>query len=222
MKSFFLSLLFFATTPDFCQAQSDTSFNFRDSNGLRQGYFKIMMTGNGKTYLYAIEFYTNDKKNGMCKYFFSNGLIASESNFKNDTLHGLSKIYREYGGIRYEENFKDGRTSGFKRYYSVDGLLVEEQEFKDGIETGIYRLYSDAQRVVVESFYIAGLENGIRRVYSNNKKHELIREFDFKNGIKVGARYYKKGKLIKQEVYNYDENLEKEKKLREKNKTIDR
>lgn len=202
-------------------AQSDTVFNQTDASGIKQGYWKRTMTDNGKTYLYAIENYKDGKRNGLCTYFFPNGKKETESYYRNDTLNGLSKVYRIYGGLRYEENFKDGRTHGFKKYYFVDGSLTEEQEYVDGVQTGIYRLYSKSKRVIVESFYINGIENGTRKVFSDNDKHEIIREFDFKNDIRIAARYYKNGKIIKQEKYNYEDALKKDEELKKKYQTID-
>jgi antitoxin component YwqK of YwqJK toxin-antitoxin module len=204
-----------------CDAQSDTVFNQVDANGIKQKYWKIMMTENGKTYFYAIENFKDGRRNGLCIYFFSNGKKREESQYRNDTLDGFSKTYRSYGGLRYEENFKDGRTHGFKKYYSVDGDLAEEQEYTNGAESGVYRLYSKTKRVIVESFFIDGLENGIRKVYSDNESHEIIREFDFKNGVRIASRYYKKGKLTRQEKFDYEEELRKDEELKKKNHTVD-
>lgn len=204
-----------------CGAQSDTVFNQVDERGLKQGFWKRTMNDNSKTYLYAIESYKDGKRNGLCTYFFSNGKKETESYYRNDTLNGLSKVYKDYGGLRYEENFKDGRTHGFKKYYNSDGGLTEEQEYIEGVQTGIYRLYSKSKRVIVESFYTNGVENGTRKVYSDNDKHEIIREFDFKNDIKIAARYYKKGKIVKQEKYNYEDGLKKDEKLKKKYQTVD-
>jgi antitoxin component YwqK of YwqJK toxin-antitoxin module len=215
----FVILIFSFET--YCKAQPETVFNQSDANGIKQGYWKRTMTDNDKTYLYAIENYKNGKRNGLCTYFFPNGKKETESYYRNDTLDGLSKVYRSYGGLRYEENFKDGKTHGFKKYYTVDGDLSEEQEYAYGVQTGIYRLYSKSKRIVVESFYINGIENGTRKVYTDNDKHEIIREFDFKNDIKIAARYYKRGKIIRVENYNYEEGLRKDEELKKKYHTVD-
>jgi antitoxin component YwqK of YwqJK toxin-antitoxin module len=221
MRSIVVILLSVVVFTLSCSAQSDTAFNQVDERGLKQGLWKRTMNDNGKTYLYAIENYKDGKRNGLCTYFFPNGKKESESYYRNDTLDGLSKVYKIYGGLRYEENFKDGRTHGFKKYYSVDGELTEEQEYTEGVQTGIYHLYSKSKRVIVESFYINGIENGTRKVYSDNDKHEIIREFDFKNDIKIAARYFKKGKIVKHEKYNYEDGLKKDEELKKKYQAID-
>jgi antitoxin component YwqK of YwqJK toxin-antitoxin module len=213
-----IAVLFFGLS---CTAQSDTVFNQIDANGLKQGFWKRTMTDNGNPYLYAVESYSNGKRNGLCTYFFQNGKRETESYYKNDTLDGLSKIFRSYGGLRYEEPFKNGRTHGFKKYYSVNGNLTEEQEYKEGVQTGTYRMYSKSGRVIVESFYTNGIENGTRKVYSDNDKHEIIKEFDFKNDIKVAARYYKKGRVIKQEEYQYEDGLKKDEELKRNHQNIE-
>ncbi|MBI1780546.1 MAG: hypothetical protein HYR66_04170 [Sphingobacteriales bacterium] len=215
-------LLKFIVLFNFCNAQSDTVFNQKDVNGLRQGYWKVTMTDiKGRTYLYAIEVYKDNKKNGLCFYYYPNGKKQSEISYRNDTLNGLSKYYRSYGVIQYEENFIDGKSHGFKRYYNTSGELAEEQEYTDGAVTGTYNLYSKKQNIIVTSYNINGIENGVRKVYSDNNKKELLKEFDFTNGIRVGARYYKNGKLIKEEKFNYEEELKKDKELQTKSKTVD-
>jgi antitoxin component YwqK of YwqJK toxin-antitoxin module len=203
-------------------AQSDTVFNQTDANGLRQGYWKIQMTDiKGTTYLYAIESYKNGKKDGMCIYFYPNGQKQSEINYKNDTLNGLAKYYRAYGVLQYEENFFNGVSDGFKRYYNTSGGLTEEQEYTKGYATGVYNLYSKKRNIIVTSYNIEGVENGTRKVYADNNQRELIREFDFRNGVRVAARYYKNGKLVKEDKFNYEDELKKDKELQSKHKGID-
>lgn len=214
----FLSVFIFTLS---CDAQPDTLFNQIDERGIKQGFWKRTMNDNSKTYLYAIESYKGGKRNGLCTYFFSNGKIETESYFRNDTLHGLSKVYKDFGGLRYEENFKNGRTHGFKKYYNTDGELLEEHEYTEGVQIGTYLLYSKSKRVIVQSFYIKGVENGTRTVYSDNDKHEIIREYDFKNDIKIAVRHYKKGKIVKQEKYSYEDGLKKDEELKKKYQAID-
>lgn len=205
-----------------CRAQSDTAFNQKDENGLRQGHWKISMTDiKGKTYFYAIESYKDSKKNGVCVYYYPNGKKQSEIMYKDDTLNGVAKFYRAFGVIQYEESFVNGQTHGYKRYYNMSGELAEEQEYTKGLATSIYNLYSKKLNIIVTSYNINGVENGIRKVYSDDKRREVLKEFDFVNGVRVSARFYKNGKLIKEDKFNYQEELEKDKKLQNNNKTVD-
>ncbi|MBK8086834.1 MAG: hypothetical protein IPK31_02025 [Chitinophagaceae bacterium] len=145
----------------------------------------------------------------------------SEISYKNDTLNGLSKFYRPYGVMQYEESFVNGQSNGFKRYYNASGELTEEQEYTNGLATGVYNLYSKKRNIIVTSYNIKGIENGVRKVYSDNSRRELLKEFDFTNGIKVGARYYKNGKLIKEDKFDYEEQMKKERELQIKGNAID-
>lgn len=204
-----------------CIAQTDTVFNQVDAKGQKQGYWKQMMTDKGNTYLYSVGTYKDNKRDGFFTYYYPDGKIYTESNYKNDTLNGVSKVYRNYGPIRYEESFKDGKSHGFKKYFNSDGILEEEQEYTEGIKTGVYRMYFKSGKVRIESYYINGVENGIRRVFADNDKKEIVREFDFKNGVRIAARSYKKGKLVKEEKFDYNQELRKDEELRTKNQTVD-
>ena len=145
-------------------AQTDTLFNQMDQMGRKQGFWKIKRTNKDTTFLYAIEHYQDNKKNGLCIYYYSNGKKFQERHFKNDQLDGVSRVYRTYGPLLYEEKFVADRLNGIKKYYDTEGKLNEEQEYTNGARTGTYLFYSKKGFVIVESFYIKGIRITVCRL----------------------------------------------------------
>lgn len=200
-------------------SQGDTVFNKINENGERAGVWKTYMQPiKGEKYFYEIATYNNGRYDGLVIHFAPNGVKIEESHYRNDTLDGLSKIYSNDGVLRTEQYFKDGRLDGKSKLYSISGRLQEEQEYVEGVETGVYRRFSNSSgRILEESSFVNGVEQGVRRIFEDTEEHKVIREFDFKNGVRISARYYKEGRLFKEESFDYKKGLEELEKLRKAN-----
>lgn len=200
-------------------SQVDTVFNQINENGERTGVWKTYMQPlKGEKYFYEIATFNNGRYNGLVIHFSPNGVKIEETYYRNDTLDGLSKIYSNDGTLRTEKCYKDGRLHGKSKLYSISGKLEEEQEYVEGVETGIYRRFSKSSgRIVEESFFINGIEQGVRRIFEDTEERKVIREFDFKNGVRIAARYYKEGRLFKEEYFDYKKGLKEFEKLRKAN-----
>ena len=73
-------------------------------------------------------------KHGLCKYYYENGELEFEYNWKNGELDGLCKIYYENGKIKSEYNYKDGELHGIGKRYYEDGKIRAEYNFKNNIQ----------------------------------------------------------------------------------------
>ena len=69
---------------------------------------------------------------GTLKYYYKNGKLQSEGNFKDGKLEGLFKVYYENGNLAAEANFKDGKFEGLAKVYYENGNLKSEIFFKEG------------------------------------------------------------------------------------------
>lgn len=194
-KYIMLFFLFFLSNR--IMGQSDT-VNVIDSLGRKQGLFRSKMVG-AKTYLYSIENYLDDIRNGKCIYYYDNGQILTIAHYLRDTLHGEKTTYREDGTLFQIENFKMGQLHGLKKYFDYTGKLVDEVEYKEDVSNGIVRAYYPSGRIRSETQVLDGLENGTRKIFADTEVNEITREFDFKDGLRIKSRFYSNGKLIKEE-----------------------
>ena len=65
-------------------------------------------------------------KHGSHKYWYDNGQINYEENYKDGKRHGLYKRWYENGQVMYEYNYKDGKHHGlYKRWYDNGQINYE-------------------------------------------------------------------------------------------------
>lgn len=80
---------------------------------------------NGKK---ELEGFYNEKleRNGKWIYWFENGKIWSECEYKNGIKEGKSTVFFENGQKRYEGNYKNDSTIGVWKFWNEKGELVKE------------------------------------------------------------------------------------------------
>jgi antitoxin component YwqK of YwqJK toxin-antitoxin module len=175
----------------------DTLLNQYDSDNLKTGKWVEHWTDTKR--MASIEYFIKGKRNGLCKYYNSAGIIIEESEYVNDSINGISKVYSATGTLREIAEFKNGRKEGFTRSYTYKGVMVYELEYHNNMLNGEYKIFHTSGRLAAIRHYINGLENGTSKSYRDNKKNELYLEMDYVNEKRIETRYYKKGKLIKTE-----------------------
>ena len=182
-------------------AAQNIGYNLRDSLDRKQGSWHFIMNNKGRKHLREVVNYKDDFKYGQFILYYDNGNIMRDGYYLNDTLNGESHVYRKDGTLYQIEPYKMGKLHGVKKNFDFLGKLINEQEYKEDILNGIDRTYSKSGRVISETINVDGLENGTRKIFSDDDSHEIIREFDFVNGEKTKSRFFKKGKLIKEESF---------------------
>ncbi|WP_299665577.1 toxin-antitoxin system YwqK family antitoxin [uncultured Polaribacter sp.] len=108
------------------------------------------------------------KRVGNWKYFYPNGILMSEENYKNGTLHGTQLVYYPDGQITEFAEYKNGFLEGVSSKYSSKGVLIEKITYKDGKPNGLAKyfeldgnlketgIYKDGKRVGKWEFYLDG------------------------------------------------------------------
>ena len=71
--------------------------------------------------------YKNDKREGISKGYYESGKLWSEWNFKNGKLEGISKGYYESGGIAYIDTYKNGKKINRKTYTEQWQLKLDQE-----------------------------------------------------------------------------------------------
>lgn len=194
----------------------DSSYNKLDSLGKQQGYWKTMMAdikGN-ILYLYSIESYKDGKLDGLSTFYYPNGNIQNERIFKADSLVGQGKFFRPDKSLMYIETYKNERLNGIKRWYDDSSILSSEEMYENGGRNGVARTYYKSGYVKSEVTLVNGKEEGGKQIYRDSEKRELIKEYGFLHGVLISVKYIDDGKVIKEEQYDYNKQLE------EYNKTV--
>lgn len=68
----------------------------------------------------------NLERHGKWTYWFPDGKVWSECEYKNGIKDGKSTVYYENGNKRYEGNYRNDTTIGAWRFWNDQGALLKE------------------------------------------------------------------------------------------------
>ncbi|HEX2934880.1 MAG TPA: hypothetical protein VHO72_05965 [Bacteroidales bacterium] len=158
--------------------------------GKKNGYFYRYEVVNEKnsvrrTFLSSRELFVNDSKEGAAFYYYPNGAIRLQLNYKDNKRHGTAMEYNNNAlPLTIYEYFND--------------YLVEKQNINrtiDNKQDGVWRTYYPSGKLKTEEVYSVGLLEG------------YVKEFD-ESGTVVNSQLYQEGKLIdkaKTDSVDFDE-----------------
>ena len=96
---------------------------------------------------------------GKWLWWYKNGQLRFEDNWKNGKLHGKCLDWYETGQLAYEENYKNGKEHGKCLAWFENGQLMYERNYKNEEKHGQWLVW---------------YENG-----------QLLSEFNYKNGKRI-------------------------------------
>ncbi|WP_299059981.1 toxin-antitoxin system YwqK family antitoxin [uncultured Polaribacter sp.] len=108
---------------------------FEDSDSLFVQFYTLK--GKIKT-----EGVLNDRKRvGNWQYFYPDGTLMSEENYKNGKLEGEQLVYYPNGQVTEFATYKNGLLDGVTSKYSSKGVLIEEVTYKEGKPNGLAKYF---------------------------------------------------------------------------------
>jgi antitoxin component YwqK of YwqJK toxin-antitoxin module len=144
----------------------------------------------------------------------------------NGQKHGMWKFFYADGKIMSEGNYKHGKENGYFKEYDKDGNLISTAKYADGTKledvAELVKLdvrkdyYSDGKVKIAASYNKEGQLEGVRREYAEDGSVE--KSYIFKKGIMIGEgivtekgerdgywkEYYDSGVLRAEGKYNKD------------------
>ena len=69
------------------------------------------------------------ERHGEWKYWYDNGNMWSEGEFKNGLSHGYRKVYHPNGKLYYEGKYKNDEPVGVWKFYDEEGRFLKEQKY---------------------------------------------------------------------------------------------
>ena len=108
------------------------------------------------------------KRVGLWKYFYKNGAVMSQENYKKGLRHGEQFVFYFNGKVTEKSLFKNGLLDGVSSKYSSKGILIEEVTYKKGKPNGLAKyfelngnlketgIYIDGKRVGKWEYYLDG------------------------------------------------------------------
>ncbi len=144
--------------------------------------------------------------------YYPSGELESVQHYSNGKRDGGGKIYYRGGTLKTALYYKDGKWEGRIINYYENSTLKEMEHYHAGKREGIVTIYYANGILKAETNYINDRQEGVAKIYYEDGT--LKGELFFKNGIlgksidhdesgmgKQLARYYKEGKLIREEHF---------------------
>ncbi|MGB8359587.1 MAG: toxin-antitoxin system YwqK family antitoxin [Bacteroidales bacterium] len=212
----------------FYDQAGDTTEKINYLLGKRNGYYikyqKDPMYG---PYIYSMELFAGDKKEGTARIFYPDRKIKQTVPYVNGKKDGLSREYDREGKIitlleynndflisREKINFTD--ASGLKQGewldFYPDGNMKTERNYRDDLLHGYYKEYDEKGKLLVTLLYENGKVTGtnldnsgeIDIVNRYNDAGKLIYSGPYKEGIPVGIHreYNNDGTVKSASLYN--------------------
>lgn len=124
--------------------------------------------------------------------------------YKNGQLDGTEKWFYEDGNVKMEIDFKEGRKDGLWRHYSPDVLLTETVEYQKGKAHGKHSLYFESGKVRLQRNFKEGVLNGHWIEYFEDG--QVNNKCAYKNGVKEGEyhSYYPNGNIQSEYEFKND------------------
>ncbi|MDR2905559.1 MAG: toxin-antitoxin system YwqK family antitoxin [Helicobacteraceae bacterium] len=133
--------------------------------------------------------YTNDKAEGIEKYFYESGKLKEEIPFENGKREGIAKSFYESGKLKRETPFKDDKAEGVGKGFYESGKLEEEIPFKNGVKDGIAKRYYKDGELEQESTWKNGAQEGETNTFGINGK--ILAIVTYKNNKAISGICHK-------------------------------
>lgn len=176
-------------------------------------YFIFIVLCICTTHLYAQD---SASVNGYQIYKYPSGKIASEGIMRDGKPDGYWKTYYENGKLKTEGNRFNFELDSVWKFYDPQGKLNLSIDYKKGVYNG-RRITWLKDRILVDSF-ANGLKEG--SCFELNNDSTIYKSINYKNGIEdglaktyskegrlIGLSNYRNGFLIRQESFNYYDDL---------------
>ncbi len=141
------------------------TINRVDENNRKTGYWIYFLDGDS-TRIEKEGKYLNNRKNGVWKTYYPNGILKSEITYLNNRPNGYARIYYKNGKISEEGIWKGTKWVGQYNYYYENGNKAYEWSFNEnGKRSGKQKYYYESGKLRIEGDWQDGKENGIIKEY---------------------------------------------------------
>ncbi|AZZ59526.1 hypothetical protein AWB57_11135 [Riemerella anatipestifer] len=146
-------------------------------NNMRQGKWTSFKNGN----LNSIGNFSQDKKNGKWKYFYSNRKLHQKGKYIDDKQNGIWNYYFDSGEFMGKGQIIDNKQNGLWKWFHKNGKLYTERFYASGRLMKIKSCYDKKGNEMNCGKIIDG--SGIMLFHDIENETDTIQKFEFENGI---------------------------------------
>ncbi len=166
-------------------------------NGKEVGVFKFYDITDSKHPIVIKTFFAHSDSL-FVQFYTLKGNIQTEGVLNGKKRVGNWKYFYPDGTLMSEENYKDGKLEGEQLVYYPDGQVTEFAVYKDGLLDGVVSKYSSKGVLIEEITYKNGKPNGLAKYFELNG--DLKETGHYKDGKRVGKwEYYMDGEIATDE-----------------------
>ncbi len=144
---------------------NNDTINRLDENKRKTGYW-VFFTKSDSKKIDKEGNYVNNRKSGIWKTYYPNGVLKSEITYVNNRPNGYAKIYYKNGKLSEEGIWKGTKWVGEYNYYFENGKKAYEWSFNDkGKRSGVQKYYYESGKLRIEGDWKEGKENGVVKEY---------------------------------------------------------
>lgn len=189
-------------------------------NGEFDGHYCSYYTIGDELVLAATTTRRNGKRDGVSKYYHTNGQLDTDAFYVDGNEEGVYTTYyadsvatEPHGQVQYSCNYKNGERHGTARSYNDNGTLNEETEYFEGKKNGVSRKYRPDGRLVFLYTYKNDEQDGAFESHLDSGEYEkgyyksgsmTFRESYLADGTLYSVHQWQDGECIRSE--QYDEN----------------
>jgi antitoxin component YwqK of YwqJK toxin-antitoxin module len=157
----------------FYNEMGDTVEKVNFAMGKRNGYsisYNTYDSGDpmNKGRVIARELYVNDCREGKSIYYYPNGQIKEDVNYKNNKRDGISREFDLRGNLITILQYNNGLLTERERINRLD---------KEGLKQGIWKTFYENGRLKTEAYYTDNLLNGAYKEYNENGNVSLLLQY---------------------------------------------
>lgn len=110
----------------------------------------------------------NEKFHGLVKYYFKNGVIEQEINFKEGEIDGVRKVYFESGKLKTVTDYLKGIKEGKYFEYYETGELLSRGDFENNLKEGNWKVFYKNGKIKEKGNYVKGEKAGTWKIFYKN------------------------------------------------------
>jgi antitoxin component YwqK of YwqJK toxin-antitoxin module len=158
-------------------------------------------------------------REGKFSYFYSDGSVKSEGEYRNNLQQGKWLFYFKKGVFEQTGFFSNGYFNGEWKWFYPDSSLLRCENFTNGRRNGFYFELSERGDTVVRGFYKDNLKTGYwiiqsgditeKGIYANDLKQGIWKAY-YSNNVLMSVGNYIDGNPDGKHIFYYDNKFIKE------------
>lgn len=145
--------------------------------------------------------YTNDKMNGIWNYYYKDGTVSATENYVNGLKEGESTYFHLNGKIKEVGNCKNGLRDGLWKNFDENGKLISSGKYEKELAVGEWKSYYANGQVFEIRRYTQGALNGEYKAYYENGILYSIGNYSYNYKLGPWTDYHPNGKVYIKESY---------------------